>query len=252
MLFTDNIIATTHIRDGHDGWEIAGTGADTRLTITASEFPVQPSTEYQFTVYYWSSDGNVDDIYIQFDDTGWPESSYYLKPFVHTAKSTFTIEDLGSNLKKCTAYFITNAATTKVQSIFFDVDVSGVSAFMSIPLFVTNSVDPGEYITKATFDEVKTSIDGALTKTGQTFTWTEMPVTQGDKITLEDVTELRTALDLAFDNLVLANDCPSNNSTNNGNDSYRSGKDNSVDVNDTADDSFCANNTSREGFQCVN
>jgi hypothetical protein len=42
---------------------------------------MKPNTYYTLSCMYWSSNGSIDDVYLNFEDSGWPESTYYIQPF---------------------------------------------------------------------------------------------------------------------------------------------------------------------------
>jgi hypothetical protein len=131
-LFEGRLAPYTQSRNNTNGWEITGAGNDNpRKAVTAAAVPLRASTSYTASVVYWSSTGFLDDIYFQFNDNGWPESTYYFRVFEGQAgRSTVTTEDLGGGFKRLTAVFTTNAATSSLQSAFFDSDTEGLIVFM--------------------------------------------------------------------------------------------------------------------------
>jgi hypothetical protein len=110
-------------------------GADNpRKFLYNSGITVLPSTFYTLSCVYWSSNNQVDDVYLQFSDTGWTESSTYIQPFTSqsiTRNGSFVITDLGAGWKKCSGTFQTLSTTTTLTQMFFDNDVAGVEIFIA-------------------------------------------------------------------------------------------------------------------------
>jgi hypothetical protein len=71
----------------------------------------------------------VGDVYLRFNDTGWPSSDYFIKIFLHG--SDIRIKDLGNGWKQCSASFTTHSTTTKITEVRFDADAAGVNVFIA-------------------------------------------------------------------------------------------------------------------------
>jgi len=97
-----------------------------------------------------------------------------------------------------------------------------------------NYVDPGEQTNKSKLDALKADVDNALTTTGASFTWTEWPISVGEAINDADILELRSALDVAYDNLDIG--CSTYHSTVYSA-TYSDYGDDSEDSHDSSDDS---------------
>lgn len=119
----------------YNGWEYAGNANDNpRVVLYNGSMAVSASTYYTVSLLYWSSNNILDDVYIKFADTGWPESTYYIQPFTsqsETRNGNYTVTDLGGGWKRCVGTFQTLATTTTLNQIFFDVDVAGVVVFVT-------------------------------------------------------------------------------------------------------------------------
>jgi len=138
-ILSGKLINTTHTRNlgskSITGWQLTGIANDNpRLFIHSSSIAVSASTNYAFSALYYSSTGIVDDVYLQFSDTGWPEGNIYFQPFLSgqstTKGGTSTITNLGGGWFYCVGTFLTNAATTTIAGIFFDSDVAGTTVFI--------------------------------------------------------------------------------------------------------------------------
>ena len=108
-----------------------------------SSATVSASTTYTLSCLYWSSDGVLDDVYLRFTDTGWPESNSYIQPFTSqsvTRNGSFTITDIGDNWKYCVGTFDTLATTTTLNQCFFDVDIVGRNVFIANVQFEEGSI----------------------------------------------------------------------------------------------------------------
>ena len=142
-LFASNLSATNSTRTialgiyqgQYNGWQYTGVGNDNpRIFLYNSTLTVLPSTFYTLSCLYWSSNDAVDDVYIKFSDTGWPESSSYIQPFTSdstTRNGSFSVTNLGFGWKYCVGTFQTLATTTTLQQLFFDIDNAGVQVFIS-------------------------------------------------------------------------------------------------------------------------
>ncbi len=95
-------------------------------------------------------------------------------------------------------------------------------------------ISENEDITKSKLDQAKTSVDTALTTTGQGYTWTKWPITQGNLITAADITELRNATDVAYGAFALYSAKLNVDNSNNGYDS--------ADYGDDGDNGYCRDN----------
>jgi hypothetical protein len=138
-ILSGKLTATTHTRNFEgktiSGWQLTGIANDNpRLFIHSSSIAVSASTNYAFSALYYSSTGVIDDVYFQFNDSGWPEGNIFFQPFVSgqsTAKGgTSTITNLGGGWFYCVGTFLTNAATTTISSVFLDSDVAGTTVFI--------------------------------------------------------------------------------------------------------------------------
>jgi hypothetical protein len=140
---TVNLIAGKTIATSHskfypggvaNGWEITGVANDNpRLTLTNGSTPLSPSTVYTFSALYWHSHNIVDDVYLQFAGTGYPEGGVYFQPFTSQTASLggyYSIKDLGNGWKHCSGTFTTTANTTAINAIFFDSDTAGYVCFL--------------------------------------------------------------------------------------------------------------------------
>lgn len=63
-------------------------------------------------------------------------------------------------------------------------------------------VSKGQVIKKQDSDAIKSAADTALSKTKATHTWTQQPVTAGSVIELADYTDLKNAINKAYDKMV--------------------------------------------------
>lgn len=63
-------------------------------------------------------------------------------------------------------------------------------------------VSSGQVIKKQDSDAIKSAADTALSKTNATHTWTQQPVTAGSVIELVDYTDLKNAINKAYDKMV--------------------------------------------------
>ena len=63
-------------------------------------------------------------------------------------------------------------------------------------------VSSGQVIKKQDSDAIKSAADTALSKTNATHTWTQQPVTAGSIIELVDYTDLKNAINKAYDKMV--------------------------------------------------
>jgi len=141
------------------GWYVIGTGTNTRKTITSGTISVASSSVYTFSFLYWSNDGDLDDVYLQFNDDGWPESNNYWNMnnasqtphFEHDNPGTYPDGDTlrigktyyGGNTWRIWGTFRTHATTSTINNIFFDSDVSGRHVFLGQPSVVqTQYVQP--------------------------------------------------------------------------------------------------------------
>jgi len=129
-------VAPSYTLNDYYGWYLTGVANDNpRVTLYTENFAVAASTFYTFSAVYWSSNDIIDDVYLQFVGTGYPEGNVYMQPFrsAHTEglSGSTTIIDLGDGWKKCIGTFQTTADTTAVNSIFVDSDVAGVNIFIS-------------------------------------------------------------------------------------------------------------------------
>lgn len=153
LLTPSNLTPFNSEKFGKPGWEVHGVrtdrplgAGDDRVYITTTNIPLSPSTIYSFQLTYWSSNGVIDDIYLQFTGSGYPEGGIYYRPFASESNhATFgisrTIEPLGNNLYRLKATFRTTADTSKLVCIFFDSDLTGISTFATEPEFTL-----GQYI----------------------------------------------------------------------------------------------------------
>jgi hypothetical protein len=131
---------------GYNGWYSTGVANDNpRTYILASALSVSPSTWYEFSAVYWSDSNILDDVYLQFNDAGWPESSYYIQPFSTQSQamdgnySVTSVWTTYGTIWFCTGTFKTNPSTTTLQSVFFDNDNAGVVNFIGGVRFATSS-----------------------------------------------------------------------------------------------------------------
>lgn len=153
LLPANTLTAFNSEKFGKPGWEIHGVrtdrplgAGDDRSYITTTSIPLAPSTIYSFQLTYWSSNGIIDDIYLQFTGSGYPEGGVYYRPFAsESVHASFcikrSIEPLGNNLYRLKASFMTTADTSKLVCIFFDSDLTGISTFATEPEFTI-----GQYI----------------------------------------------------------------------------------------------------------
>ena len=136
------LIATDSTRSGYPGWDRTGIGPDNpRTVLYNSSLSVTGSTIYTFSCIYYSSDGNVGNVFLKFDDaSGWPESSSHIQPFQLHGGGSMTPNsvwisrrtvDLGNNFKFLSGTFQTLSTTTALQQIFFDADNAGVIVFVA-------------------------------------------------------------------------------------------------------------------------
>lgn len=132
--------ATREIGDGkfkgiYSGRQATGvTNDDPRIFLYNSSLSVSASTFYTFSALYWSSNEILDDVYLKFNDSGWPESTYYIQPFSSQTASrngSYLITELGGGWKYCTGTFQTQATTSALEQVFFDVDVANVVVFIT-------------------------------------------------------------------------------------------------------------------------
>jgi len=142
-LFGTNLSATNAVRTINNngyagtyaGWTATGIANDNpRITLFNGSVPVLPSIVYTFSCLYWSSNNVVDDVYLRFTDSGWPEGNVYFQPFTPqsiTRNGSFSITDLGGGLKFCSGTYQTLSTTTTLAQLFFDVDVAGVEVFIT-------------------------------------------------------------------------------------------------------------------------
>jgi hypothetical protein len=146
-LFGGKIRTAPDLRTGPDGslykgWASVGTGgADQPRVYTFAGgdstgiIPIEASTFYGFSCLYWSSDDKIDDVYLQFAGTGWPEGTVYHQPLTSGATASrngnLSIIDLGDGWKDCSATFETTADTTALNRMFYDVDARGVQVFIT-------------------------------------------------------------------------------------------------------------------------
>lgn len=119
----------------YNGWKTTGISADNpRTYLYDSALTVSANVFYSLSCLYWSSNDQVDDVYLQFSDAGWTESTYYIRPFTSqsvTRNGSFSIQDLGGGWKRCVGTFQTLATTTTLQRLFFDNDLAGVEIFIT-------------------------------------------------------------------------------------------------------------------------
>ena len=138
-LFGTNLSATNFQKTlsgiTYNGYRAVGvTNDNPRITLFNGSLTVAASTFYTLSCLYWSSNDIVDDVYLYFTDTGWPESTYYIQPFSTqsvTRNGSFSITDLGGGWKYCVGTFQTLATTTTLGQIFYDVDTAGVEVFIT-------------------------------------------------------------------------------------------------------------------------
>lgn len=119
----------------YNGWKTTGISNDNpRTYLYDSALTVSANIFYSLSCLYWSSNNQVDDVYLQFSDAGWTESTYYIRPFTSqsvTRNGSFSIQDLGGGWKRCVGTFQTLATTTTLQRLFFDNDFAGVEIFIT-------------------------------------------------------------------------------------------------------------------------
>ena len=126
------------------GYYIAGVGSDTRSYINAAVIPISPSTVYNFSCLYWTSDGStLDDIYLNFNGTGYPEGNVYIQPTSSSQASNVINTNLGGGWYRRSGSFTSTSNTTQINSIFFDSDVAGLNVFISEIQLQTGSVATG-------------------------------------------------------------------------------------------------------------
>lgn len=129
-------VAPSYTLSSYYGWYLTGIANDNpRVRIYNQALPILPSTFYTFSAIYWSSNNEIDDVYLEFTGTGYPEGNRYLQPFRsdHTAQlsGSTTIVDLGNGWKRCSGTFQTTANTAGIKSMFIDSDVPGVNVFIA-------------------------------------------------------------------------------------------------------------------------
>jgi hypothetical protein len=129
-------VAPNYTLNNYTGWYATGVANDNpRFFIYTNNLALSASTKYTFSAIYWSSNNVVDDVYLQFVGTGYPEGNIYLQPFLSAQTSQLsgssTITDLGNGWKRCSGTFQTTANTTALDSMFFDSDVAGVNVFIA-------------------------------------------------------------------------------------------------------------------------
>jgi hypothetical protein len=126
----------------YNGWSATGiTNDNPRTVLFNGSINVSSSTFYTLSCLYWSSNSILDDVYLKFSDTGWPESTYYIQPFSSqsvTRNGNFSVTDLNNGWKYCTGTFQTLSTTTTLEQLFFDVDVSGIQVFIANIQFEQN------------------------------------------------------------------------------------------------------------------
>ena len=138
-LFGTNLSATNFQKTlsgiTYNGYRAVGIANDNpRTYLYIGSLTVAASTFYTLSCVYWSSNNIVDDVYLYFPETGWPEGSNYIQPFSTqsvTRNGSFSITDLGGGWKYCVGTFQTLATTTTLGQLFFDVDVAGVEVFIA-------------------------------------------------------------------------------------------------------------------------
>jgi len=121
------------------GWQITGTGNDTRKFIlggySGSILAISANTTYTMSFLYWHSEDIIDDVYLAMNGTGYPEGNVYLRlnyaTHVELLSGSWISEDLGDGWKYVQATFTTTADTTAINGIFFDSDVSGYTCFLA-------------------------------------------------------------------------------------------------------------------------
>jgi hypothetical protein len=145
-LFGGKIRTAPDLRTGPDGslykgWASVGTGGDGQPRVytfagtdSTGNIPIAASTFYGFSCIYWSNNNEIDDVYLQFAGTGYPEGSVYLQVLTNASlarNGTVNIIDLGNGWKDCSATFQTTADTTALTRMFYDVDSRGVEVFIT-------------------------------------------------------------------------------------------------------------------------
>ena len=121
---------------GYTGWYAVGISSDNpRVNVLLAPVSVASSTYYEVAAIYYFASNPWGQFYLQFNDTGWPESTYYIQPFdagqAATMGGTVSTVSLGGGWYYSRGTFKTNAATTTLAGAFFDADFNGVVVFFS-------------------------------------------------------------------------------------------------------------------------
>lgn len=134
------MIAIDYTKVNVNGWSIYGVGNDTRKQINSTVISVTANTAYNFACTYWTSDGTtLDDIYLQFNGTGYPEANVYLQPTTSGYSTNVTNTDLGDGWWRRAGTFVTTANTTQITQVFFDSDTNGLQVFISRDITITRA-----------------------------------------------------------------------------------------------------------------
>lgn len=177
--------------NGYTGWYSLGIANDNpRVTIYTENTAVLPSTMHTFSAIYWSSTGVVDDVYLRFVGTGYPEGGAFIQPFRQSHSSQLggysVITDLGNNWKHCYGTFQTTADTTALDAVFFDADTAGLEVFIT-NLQLEAKPYPSPYTEVTTGNaELEYSFPDILTSTDD---WTVGVFAKGNKYSIDSGAE---------------------------------------------------------------
>ena len=137
-------VAFNKIYGEYSGWESIGISNDVPRTYVFSvAIPVTPSANYAISIIYKNSLDILDDIYLSFNGTGYPEGNVYMRVFEEAQNpNPIIVEPLGGGFKRYSTYFTTTANTTAITSMFFDADVAGEVVFLGNP-----QIELGNFVT---------------------------------------------------------------------------------------------------------